>query len=237
MQPWITFQNAIQYAFKNIALLSQALTHKSYAFEHGKAQDVESHNERLEFLGDAVLDLLVAQLLMKISKTASEGELSKRRAALVNEKTLSEIARQLRLPEYLVLGKGESLSHGTEKDSILASALEALIGAIYLDGGYEEAKNFVEKYFTEHIETRGEYTYSHFDFKTKLQEICQAAHKLTPVYKLDKAEGPDHQKTFFVSVYVQDQKVSEGRGKNRKEAEQCAANDAIKKLENKDGKI
>lgn len=215
MQPLITFQNLIGYFFKNIELLRLAMTHKSYAFEIGKGQDVSAHNERLEFLGDAVLDLIITNKIME-DGNAAEGELSKKRATLVNERTLSQIAREIKLPEYLILGKGEALTQGMEKDSILSSTFEAVIGAVFLDGGYDAAKEIVLKCFCQMQPKE-------FDYKTKLQEKWQAMVKTTPQYTLDKAEGPDHQKTFYVSVFINNAKLAEGVGRSRKEAEQNAA--------------
>lgn len=220
------FENLIEYTFSNSALLTQALTHKSFAFENGNGSSTEAHNERLEFLGDAVLDLVIAVKLMR-DLAANEGELSRRRAALVNERTLSQIARNMGLSQYLILGKGESLSNGTGKDSILASTLEAVIGAVYLDGGLEAAQRIVAKHFTKVID-EDLARICETDYKSKLQEKWQALNRTAPLYKLDKAEGPDHQKTFFVSVFVGDNKLSEGSGKSRKEAEQKAAENALK---------
>lgn len=219
----LSFENIIDYTFKNQSLLTQALTHKSAAFEKGMT---EAHNERLEFLGDAVLDLIIATKLMK-DLSANEGELSRRRAALVNERTLSQIARQMGLSQYLILGKGESQSNGTGKDSILASTLEAVFGAVYLDGGLEASEKIIEKHFTKVI-VEDLTRICETDYKTKLQEKWQAFNRTAPLYKLDRAEGPDHQKTFFVSVFVGDKKLSEGIGKSRKEAEQKAAENALK---------
>ncbi|MBK9294387.1 MAG: ribonuclease III [Oligoflexia bacterium] len=223
MQPLITFQNKIGYTFLNQELLRLALTHKSYAFETGCGHDVGSHNERLEFLGDAVLDLIISHKIME-DGLASEGDLSKKRAALVNEKTLSQAAREINLNEYIILGKGETQTKGMDKDSILSSTFEAVIGAIYLDGGYKAANEVVLKYFDIMQPQES-------DYKTRLQEKWQAKLKITPQYVLDKAEGPDHQKTFFVSVYINENKLAEGVGKSRKEAEQNAALIAL--MENK----
>lgn len=223
MQPLITFQNLIGYTFNDLSLLTRALTHKSFAFENGNAGKTETHNERLEFLGDAVLDLIIADLLMQ-DQSASEGELSRRRASIVNEKTLSQVARQMGICDYIILGKGETLSLGTQKDSILASALEAVVGAVYQDGGMEEAKKIVRKYFAELVENAP--NHKETDHKSKLQERWQALNKTAPLYKLDRSEGPDHQKTFYVSVYVGETKLGEGAGKSRKEAEQKAAENA-----------
>lgn len=222
--PLTTFQNQLSYTFNDPSLLVRALTHKSFAFENGNSSHGETHNERFEFLGDAVLDLVVADLLMKDEK-ASEGELSRRRAALVNEKTLSQVARLMGLCDQIILGKGESQSQGTQKDSILASALEAVIGAIYLDGGLDQAKKTVEKYFSNLVATAAAIVET--DHKSKLQEKWQALSKTAPFYKLDHSEGPDHQKTFYVSVYVGEKKLGEGVGKSRKEAEQKAAANAL----------
>ncbi len=228
MQPLITFQKLISYQFKDARLLTQALTHKSYAFENNKGADVNSYNERLEFLGDAVLDLAISEILMK-ETGATEGELSRRRAALVNERTLAAVARKLGLAEFIILGKGEASSQGANKESILASTLEAVVGAVFIDGGFTEARSILENRFSSYLKGITEICEFMNDHKTKLQEKWQAENKAAPCYKLDKAEGPDHQKVFFVSVYINETKLAEGSGKSRKEAEQNAAANALGK--------
>ncbi len=214
----LEFQNAIGYQFHDSQLLKQALTHKSYAFENSVGSDPSHYNERLEFLGDAVLDLVITKNLMK-DPQASEGELSKRRAALVNEKSLASVARQINLAEYIALGKGEERTNGASKDSILSSALEAVWGAVFLDRGFEAAASVIERFVTENL-------VANVDYKSELQERWQAENKLAPIYKLDNSEGPDHQKIFYVSVYIGEIKLGSGIGKSRKEAEQDAAKQA-----------
>jgi len=222
VQPLITFQNSIGYAFNDLSLLQQALTHKSYAYEKSEPLQNKVHNERFEFLGDAVLELAVSTLLMR-DEGASEGDLSKRRASLVNEKTLAQVARDLGVSQYLFIGKGESKAQGHNKDSILASAFEAIIGAIYLDGGFDLVFKMIESHFAKFLTHQYAVKLSDGDYKTKLQEVWQARTRLAPTYKLEKSEGPDHEKTFFVSVFVGETKLAEGVGRSRKEAEQKAA--------------
>lgn len=232
MKPWITFQEKIGYSFKTPSLLAEALTHKSYAHETIPSVVIFAHNERLEFLGDAVLDLSVSALLMHRDYKATEGELSKRRAALVNEKTLAEVARELELSEYVILGRGELHSKGHEKESILASTVEALLGAVFLDGGFDATFGIVESLFSARVESLlNDKSSFAKDYKSRLQEIVQSEHKVTPKYVIDKTQGPEHQKTFFVSVMVGEKKLGEGTGKSRKEAEQDAAQRVLSEME------
>jgi ribonuclease-3 len=231
MKPWITFQDKISYTFKLPNLLQEALTHKSYAHESTSLRELFSHNERLEFLGDAVLDLSISSLLMHRDWAASEGELSKRRAALVNETVLADVAREMEVQEFLILGKGELNSNGGQKNSILASALEAVLGAIYIDGGYLAGRQVVERLFTKRIlalETSSPFVK---DYKTRLQELMQSRYKSAPQYIIEKTEGPEHQKVFRVAIMLGDQKLSFGVGRSRKEAEQDAARKVLEGLE------
>lgn len=216
------------YEFKDKALLEKSLTHKSYVNE-AKENGLEN-NERLEFLGDAVLNLLSSELLMKCYPTTDEGILSKRRSAIVNEKTLARIARKISLGSYLLLGKGEELTNGREKDSLLANTLEALMGAIYQDGGVEEARNFIARYFkglVKYSSKKGSYK----DYKTLAQELAQKIFKRTPEYRLTNVSGPDHAKTFESEFRVGADSFGKGRGRSKKDSEQKCAKMAIKKLE------
>jgi ribonuclease III len=230
-KPWITFQDQLKYTFKLQNLLQEALTHKSWAHEMADPSELFTHNERLEFLGDAVLDLSVSSLLMHDDFRASEGELSKRRASLVNEVTLAEIARELDLSDYLILGHGEESTRGREKASILASAFEALLGAVYIDGGYDEALKIVERLLINRIKEMKNSQPFLKDYKTRLQEVMQSKYKRTPSYVIEKTEGPEHEKTFQVAVMLGEKKLCSGNGKSRKEAEQNAARRILEEFE------
>ena len=212
------------YAFTRPELLAEALRHASYVNEVGDPELRD--NERLEFLGDAVLDLAVSHLLMDVFREAKEGHLSKWRAAVVNERVLSELARELELGAYLVLGKGEEMSGGREKPSILGDTLEALLGAVYQDGGFEPAKEIVRKLLLHNIEHLGEVGQVE-DFKSLLQEFTQETYRTRPQYALLSESGPPHDKTFKVALFIQGRNVAEGEGKSKKEAEQKAAREAF----------
>lgn len=220
-------QGKISYTFKNQTLLEQAFNHRSFAHEQrDRNQNLQvDHNERLEFLGDAVLDLVISELLMSHDLLSSEGELSKKRAGLVNETHLCKIAKSLNLGNVLKLGKGELKSGGALKPRLLASCYEALIGALYLDAGYEETKKLIVNQFTEFLDA--DYL---GDFKTRLQEVTQKKLKAAPVYKLECEEGPSHSPRFVVGLYIKDKKISEAEGTSKKIAEQKAAEIALKEL-------
>ncbi len=216
------------YTFKNVELMRKSLTHKSFHNEmSGTSQNF--HNETLEFLGDAVLDLVLSVELYKAYEAKDEGELSKLRASLVNESTLAEIGAELGIQHEMFLGKGERISGGMAKPRLLASALEALIGAIYLDGGYDAAYRVLQKLFANRItvapEERGQ-----SDHKTLLQELIQDRHRMTPVYEVLGEEGPDHEKIYHVTVSFKDQSLAVGSGRTKKQAEQQAAQRALEKL-------
>jgi ribonuclease-3 len=222
----------ISYQFKNLELLNQALTHKSYIHEYSFSPSAS--NERLEFLGDTVLGLIIGQKLFITYPEHSEGELSVLKAAVVNELQLARVARELELGSYLLLGKGEELTGGREKDSLLADAYEALLGAIFLDGGIEKAKSSVLLQFSgifQDLMEKG----ATFDFKTRLQEITQDQFKIIPNYSVINEWGPDHEKTFEVQVSIKNKIYSSGLGKTKKEAEQKAAAEAIKIIQEKSG--
>jgi len=220
-------QKKIHYRFKSLDLLDQGLRHKSFVHENPelRAQD----NERLEFLGDAVLDLVIGHLIMERHPDYSEGSLSRLRAAVVNEAHLAEIARELALGEYLLLGKGEEMTAGREKNSILGSSLEALVAAVYLDGGYQKAFPVISQLFSSRLET-GENEGFYQDFKSQLQELSQEALRATPRYLLVKEFGPDHNKVFGVKVFIEEKVAGVGAGKTKKEAEQRAAKRTLQKL-------
>ena len=214
----------IDYSFINQELLYQAFRHPSYVYE--KDNLGVSDNQRLEFLGDAVINLAISDLLMESFPEMKEGDLSKYRASLVSENGLSCIALELELGDYLLLGKGEERTDGRKKLSILSDALEALIGAIYLDGGFAEALRVIAKLFSPLLESISPGK-SVNDFKTDLQEYSQEAFQSTPEYRLEKETGPDHNKTFYVGVYLKENLMGKGKGKSKKEAEQKAAKEAL----------
>jgi len=214
----------LNYSFKNQELLSEAFRHPSYVYE--KDDPGVSDNQRLEFLGDAVINLAISHLLMESFPEMKEGDLSKYRASLVSESGLHFIARELELGDYLLLGKGEERTNGRKKPSILTDALEALIGAIYLDGGFTDALRVIEGIFSPLLNRIG-LGGSINDFKTELQEYTQEGFQSTPEYRLEKETGPDHNKTFYVAVYLKGNVLGRGEGKSKKEAEQRAAKEAL----------
>ena len=220
-------QEKLSYRFKNIKLFNQALTHKSYANE--KNNELFPDNERLEFLGDAVLDLIISDLIMEKFPFYSEGELSKLRAAIVNEQALSSVASSLEIGHYILLGKGEELSSGRNKNSILSSTYEAVVAAIYLDGGFKKVSKTITRHFAE-ILLKAEEENFFQDFKSKLQEYSQNLFKVTPKYILIKESGPAHNKLFEINTLIDSQIFGSGRGKSKKEAEQKAAKETLKKL-------
>ncbi len=217
------FEDKIGYHFKNQGLLRQALTHSSYANErHMKKL---SDNERLEFLGDAVLEIISSDFLYHNYPDVPEGQLTKLRASIVCEPTLALCTKELDLGDYLYLGRGENQTGGRNRKSILSDALEAVIGAIYLDGGFANAKEFVLKFILTDIEHKQLF----YDSKTILQEVVQGEHEQLD-YRLVGESGPDHDKSFSVEVWIGEQKISEGSGHTKKAAEQEAAYHALIKL-------
>lgn len=217
-------EQKIGYRFQNFDLLKQAMCHSSYANEkHMKKSDC---NERLEFLGDAVLELISSEFLFFEDQNMPEGELTRTRASMVCEPSLAFCARELKLGDYLLLGKGEERTGGRYRDSITSDALEALIGAIYLDGGFANAKEFIHRFVLNDLENKKLF----YDSKTILQELVQGEFSETVSYKLLKEEGPDHNKSFFVAVYIGEKAYGEGQGRTKKAAEQQAAYQAILEL-------
>lgn len=220
-------QNMIGYQFKNPELLRQALTHSSYANEkHSKKYP---DNERLEFLGDAVLELVSSEFLFKNYPQMPEGEMTKFRASIVCEPTLAICTKEMNLGKYLFLGKGEDQTGGRTRKSILSDALEAVIGAIYFDGGLEAAKAFVHRFILVDVEHKKLF----HDSKTILQEVVQASYKEELHYVLVKEEGPDHDKRFMVEAMIGDRVIGHGTGHTKKAAEQEAAYEALLKLQPK----
>lgn len=216
------FEARIGHKYNNIELLKQALTHSSYANEGKKNY---KNNERLEFLGDSVLSIIVAEHLFTHYKHFPEGELTKIRASLVCEKSLFEFAKSIGLGEYLLLGKGEENTGGRERPSILADAFEAVIASIYLDAGLEEARKFVLKFVPEHIDLNTVSVLS--DYKTALQEIIQKNREEKIEYVLIDEIGPDHNKSFLVQVHLNSNVIGTGKGRSKKQAEQYAAKEAL----------
>lgn len=220
-------EQKLQLKFKSSELLARALTHKSYSHELG---DKSGHNEKLEFLGDAVLDLVLGEYLMELFAMDGEGGLSKKRASLVNEEALSTLAMDLGLPQFLQLGKGETSTGGANKPRLLASAYEALVGAIFLDSGFEVVRSFVRRDFGKLIEQLDPMQDFERDYKTRLQELMQREHKEAPIYEIITEEGPPHDRTFTVCVRVKEVNVTTGTGRSKKNAEQAAAKKALEIL-------
>lgn len=219
------------YEFKNIETLETALTHKSHRYEANE-KSVQD-NEKLEFLGDSVLDLALSDLLMKSFPQDQEGALSKKRASLVNEEALAQVAKEFKLDDFLRLGKGERLSNGLQKPRILACSLEAILGAIYVDGGYNKSLAVIEQIFVpkfSKIATEPDFA---SDYKTRLQERTQELYKCVPRYVTDSANGPDHDRFFEVLVLIGEETIARGSGKNKKSAEQNAAQNALFVIEKK----
>jgi len=218
------FEEASGITFKNKELLRRAFTHRSYLNEN---RDLESsHNERLEFLGDAVLELMVTEYLFEKYPDSTEGDLTAYRASLVNAITLSEVAQKIGVNDFLLLSKGEAKDIGKARQYILANTIEAIIGAIYLDQGYDTAKYFISKNLF-HLIDKIVAEQSWIDAKSKFQEKAQEKAGLTPLYKSLKEEGPDHDKKFTIGVYLGKELIAEGIGMSKQEAEQVAAKKAL----------
>lgn len=216
-------EKELGYFFSEPSLLVCALTHVSYDRKKGVA-----HNEVLEFLGDAVLDLAISDLLIRSFPEKSEGDLSRMRAALVNSSVLPEKATLLELGSFLRLGKGEERSGGRDKPSILAGAFEALLGAVYRDGGYEAARSIVERYFASDVKEK---SLGQQDYKTRLQEISQMLFHAPPRYRMVSESGPDHAKCFVTEIALGGKRLGKGEGKTKKQSEQEAAKQALCELQ------
>jgi len=219
-------ERKIGYKFKNHSLLKTALTHSSFANE----TSVES-NERLEFLGDAILGCIVARFLYDHFPEASEGKLSKMRSAIVSRFNFARLAGELGIDKEILLGKGEELTGGRKRETNLAGAFEALIGAIYLDGGYRKVFQIISRLLKKCLQQKEIF----IDYKTKLQELAQKQYKIMPKYKVVFEEGPPHDKCFHVEVKVARKVLGKGHGRNKKEAEQAAAKEGLENLELKEG--
>jgi ribonuclease-3 len=220
-------ERALGYTFADRELLSTALTHRSYANEHVRERPED--NERFEFLGDAVLGLVIGELLLRSFPHLTEGQLSVSRGTIVSEEGLSQVATDLGLGKWIRLGKGEDHSGGRAKPSILADALEALIGAVYLDGGFEAARHLVHDRMGTRV-SAFDFQATH-DFKTQFQEMAQARLRMTPEYRILSESGPDHEKVFEVCVLVGGEEWARASGKSKKLAEQRAAELARQRLE------
>ena len=218
------FEEKLNITFKDKDLLMQAFLHRSYLNENkGLKMD---HNERLEFLGDAVLELVVTEYLFAKYPKKPEGDLTSYRAALVNTVTLSGVAGELGMNDFLLLSKGESKDTGRARQYILANTFESFVGALYLDQGYDAAKDFIAKnlfLLTDEIVAKGLWQ----DAKSRFQEVAQEKESITPQYKTVQEVGPDHEKDFIVGVYLGDEKIAQGEGKSKQEAEQDAAQNAL----------
>lgn len=220
-------EKKLGFVFKNQALLNEAVTHRSFLNENPEWPF--PHNERLEYLGDAVLELAVSDFLFKKYPDVDEGKLTSYRAALVNYQMMARVAKEFGLEDFLLLSKGEAKDNGKAREVILADSSEALIGAIYLDQGYEQAANFIANNVLPHLDQvieEGLYQ----DPKSLLQEIIQEDKKITPTYRVIEESGPEHQKNFLVGVYFEDELIAEGPGTSKQEAERQAAEKAIEVL-------
>lgn len=232
MQQLADLQEKLSYAFRNPELLSTALTHRTYVNENPLAG--VGDNERLEFLGDAVLGLCVSDLLMKKHADFDEGTLSKIRSALVNEKPLAALAVELGLGDCLLLGRGEDHSGGRAKESLLANALEAVIAAVYLDSSFDKTKTLLKRLMKPLLKDEAIAAQS-LDYKTALQELCQKKYKAEPLYTLLAESGPDHEKIFKMEVVIGEDVRQIGRGKSKKEAQKQAAQKAWESLHRENG--
>lgn len=218
-------EGRLGHQFVNHDLLKIALTHRSYHFENRKLS--LGHFERFEFLGDAVLDLILSEALMDKFPDVDEGTLSKWRASLVNESVLSEIGLGLGLNQVLFLGKSENVQRDNPRPRLLASSFEAILAAVYKDGGLSAAKKVIDLLFAARLEKLDDQNHFATDFKTRLQESTQKRTKTVPEYRLVSSDGPEHAKTFKYQVLVKDEPCGEGEGSSRKNAEQAAARDAL----------
>jgi ribonuclease III len=224
----VEIEETIGHKFADRSLVLDALTRRSYW--HENRETCQFHNERLEFLGDAVLGLAVADILYREFPDEEEGELQKKRASLVNRAALAKLMRQLNLGRFIRMGRGDEMSGCRERDSVLADTLEAVIAAVYLDHGFLAAQKMIEKHFYPQIEacsTREGLE----DFKSKLQERAQALLGITPGYEVVDHWGEEHDKTFAIAVYLSDRLMGQGTGRNKREAAQNAAREALTKLE------
>lgn len=226
MEKILELQAKLKYIFNNPKLLKMALTHKSYAYEQTNP-NYDMYNERIEFLGDAILEHIISDVLFSQVPELAEGEMTKKRAAIVCEASLSRALKRINGHEYIYLGKCEQNSNGKMKDAIVADAFEAILGAIYLDGGYEIARDICLELLDKEIKTVLAGGNLNTDYKTQLQEILQKNGTVRIEYKLQKQEGPEHDKVFTIDLFFNGKKIGEGKGRSKKQAEQEAAHYAI----------
>lgn len=224
-------QRNLNYKFKDDKILKTALTHSSYVNEN-KLKAIDS-NERLEFLGDAILGLVVSEHLYHKYPLYPEGKLTKLRAKIVCEQSLAYVAKKFKVGGYLLLGKGEEATGGRDRESILADTMEAIIGAVYLDSNYDHVKRVMLDKFGKDVEKAASEGILFMDYKTELQEKIQKNGNSKIEYIVSREEGPDHGKIFYIDVYVEDKRLGAGKGRNKKEAEQHAAEDALERLSDK----
>ncbi|MDR2811602.1 MAG: ribonuclease III [Endomicrobium sp.] len=216
-------QEIIEYKFNNLEVLRTALTHKSYAVEYGGKK---SYNERMEFLGDSILSAVIVETLYLIYPSESEGKLSQLKAQIVSASNLGIWAKEINLGDYIFLGKSEDIFEARDRESLLCDVFEAVVGAVYLDGGFENAKKFVLKF----LDVQKEIIIT--DYKSRLQELAQSVYKELPEYKIIKEFGPAHNKKFEAAVYVKGKLLGSGIGSSKKEAQQSAAEQAMKNIKN-----
>ncbi len=221
-------ERQLNYTFKDKSILRNSLTHSSYANENKLG--IINSNERLEFMGDAILNLIVSQYLYKKYPNYPEGELTKIRAKVVCESSLAYVAREIGVGDYLLLGKGEESTGGRDRDSILADTTEAIIGAVYMDSDFKETNKRLLTKFEDNIVKAVEKGKLFFDYKTELQEKYQRNSKYKIEYNIFKEEGPEHDKIFFMNVFLNYNILGSGKGRNKKEAEQMAAKAALSLL-------
>lgn len=229
--PWEKLEEKIGYRFKKKTLLEEALTHRSWLNEH--SQEKRSSNERLEFLGDAVLELWITKNLFFLFPSLPEGKLTNLRTALVRTETLAAKASTIGLGKFLFLSRGEEKNQGRTNPSILADAFEALIGAIFVDGGEKASEKFLKKFFLKELKEKGRKGEIK-DAKTKFQEIAQAKFKITPTYQVVKETGPDHHKFFKVALLLGKKKIATAGGWSKQEAEEKAAAKGLSLLEKRE---
>lgn len=225
-------EKKIGHIFEDKSLLALAFIHRSYVNEN---QDAKNHNERMEFLGDSVLGLLISEYLYRYLPNTPEGELSYLRSRLVEASSCFIYVQKLDVEKYILLGKGEKHNYGRGRDSILADLFEAIIGAIYLDAGLEASRRFLFKNFSTEIELILKKPVQ--NWKAMLQDYCQKKYQSTPVYKVVSETGPDHSKTFHISVIINGEEMGSGEGNSKKEAQQAAAEHAISKVQDEIEKL
>lgn len=222
-------EQKLGYTFKDNSLLKLAFVHRSYINEN---RMMTAHNERLEFLGDAVLGMLISNYLYRELPSVSEGELSFLRSRLVEASSCVSYMHALDIAPYILMGKGERMNDGRGRETILADLFEAIIGAIYLDGGLQAASHFLFGLFSQHFQTILKMPVR--NWKALLQDYCQKTYQQTPTYQVLQTSGPDHSKTFEISVFIENQELGRGKGSSKKEAQQAAAADAISRFASSD---